>query len=748
MSTSRRRHARGFVGLAASYLVVTASSAQQREAVPAFPARAEAITVDVVVLGKDGQPVRDLVSTDFTLFEDDRPQPVVGFERRVLKPQGETAQAALADETSAATNEADKRPPGRTLAFLVDDLGIEPLHMTEVARALSHWLAQASDPRDEVTVVTTSGDAWWSDTVGEGRADLEAVLGRIKGKRRLAAGQESLSDWEAYSIETVESPIAAPPPAATGPPTGAAVCTQASGASANVGDRVVDRWFRTGACLCQPMDIGASIRACRAQVHARATELSTASRQRAVGLLGGVERISRGLASARGRKSIVIFSEGLLRDTDRGAVDRAVDASRRGNTAVSFVDVRGLMGSSVYGVQEAAAPQPGDVGVRNVEQTLFETAGGGYIAETTGGTLVSNTNDLAAGVTRLADELSAYYLLGYQSDRPVDGKWHRLDVKVSRPGVTVRTRRGYFASAPEAPRRVVSGGKEEKKGKKKGNEGTLPVRSLDPALAVGGERNDVPLRLAPHVMDTDATGMTRVLVAVEVGTGAVAFAGTGGERKAQIDVTVLGVSRDQPKTVSLDSHVDLGVDARAVGGWWTFTRELRLPPGVGQIRALVRDTVSGRSGLVGARVVIPPSNAPHLSTPILSDSLRPAQGRAGSPRLLPVAHRRFRPHGQLYCAYEVYPAPGVPELSRIPEILGGYTVEDAEGRMVTSAPPTPIALALGAQITRMLSIPLDRLPPGRYRLAIQVADRVTGATFQSAEVFWVEGPASADSKAN
>jgi hypothetical protein len=192
--------------------------------------------------------------------------------------------------------------------------------------------------------------------------------------------------------------------------------------------------------------------------------------------------------------------------------------------------------------------------------------------------------------------------------------------------------------------------------------------------------------------------------------------------------------------------VDLGVDARAVGGFWTFTRELRLPPGPGQIRALVRDTVSGRSGLVAARVLVPASTTPYLSTPILSDYLAPAEGRAGTPRLLPVAHRRFRPQGQLHCAYEVYPAPGGHELNRIPDVVGAYWVEDAEGRVVTSAPPTPIAMALGAQITRVVSIPLDRLTPGRYRLAIQVSDRVTGATFQSTEAFWVEAPVSADAK--
>jgi hypothetical protein len=488
------------------------------------------------------------------------------------------------------------------------------------------------------------------------------------------------------------------------------------------------------------MNIAASQRSCRGQVSARASQVYRASRQRAQALLGGVERISRGFVGVRGRKSVLVFSASLIRDAQQTAFESAVDGSRRGNTAVSFVDVRGLVGLSFYGADQSAAPSAGDIGTLTVETTRLATAGGEYLAQTTGGSMVSDSNDLAGGVARVADESSAYYLLGYQPDRPPDGKWRRLEVQVARPGVKVRARRGYFATPPDAAAASSAAAKTKKKDNKdKKDEG--PKRLLDPALAVGGERGDIALRIAPYVMETDASGTTRVLVAIEVGTGSLTFAGTGAERTAQLDVTVLGVSRDGKSGEPLDSRVSLGIDAKGVGGFWTFSRELRLPRGPAQVRALVRDAATGRSGLVSRRFEVPGAAAPYLSTPILSDRIAPAAaGRAA--RLVPVAHRTFPESGILYCAYEVHAAPGR-ELSVMPDITGAYTIEDESGRVVASEPPTRIAIALGAQISRVLAFPLGRLGPGRYRLTIQAADRTSGLDLQARETFVVEPAAVA-----
>jgi VWFA-related protein len=68
------------------------------------------------------------------------------------------------------------------------------------------------------------------------------------------------------------------------------------------------------------------------------------------------------------------------------------------------------------------------------------------MAEETDGLAVVSTNNIDAGLQRINDDLSSYYLLGFYSTQKPDGKFHKLSVKVTRKGVTARARRGYLAS--------------------------------------------------------------------------------------------------------------------------------------------------------------------------------------------------------------------------------------------------------------------------------------------------------------
>lgn len=68
------------------------------------------------------------------------------------------------------------------------------------------------------------------------------------------------------------------------------------------------------------------------------------------------------------------------------------------------------------------------------------------LASNTGGTAVTNRNDLVQGVIDVSREFEAYYLLGYASDNTkADGTLRRIDVKVKKPGIEVKARRGYRA---------------------------------------------------------------------------------------------------------------------------------------------------------------------------------------------------------------------------------------------------------------------------------------------------------------
>ena len=718
--------ARVAVTAVAALLWAVPPFAQEQQAVPAFPTQAEAITVDVVVVDKDGHPVKGLEKSDFTLLEDGRPQTISAFDPRFLEPLSAERAAAETLDTGVATNESSAATGGRTLAFLVDDMGIEPVHMTYVAKALAEWLATKADPRDDVTILTTSGDAWWSDEIGRGREDLLAVLGRIRGRKDSSNARDWISDWEAFRIDNYEGATGARAesagglaPPAIGPPTTPAQTDAAHGPGDILG-RVVARWGANGAC--------GGCNSCSSCVQARAREVLRASTRRTQTVLSDIEQLSRGLAGSRGRKSIVIVSDGFLHDPQSAAFDRAIDASQRGNTAAYFIDARALEGPQGYGATLAVPISGGDMALMGMEHQELEVAGTSYVASATGGTTIRNTNDLLGGLERVADESSAYYLLGYQPDRSANEKWHKLEVKVDRKGVTVRARRGYSAAA--APTPAAPAPAKTKKGEPK-----APTRALDPAATVTAAQDAIPVRMAPYLLEADAQGMIRVLVALEVDTSKLAFESVGDLRKTALDLTLVGVSRDLGKVFPVDERLQLEMSAKAVGGWFTFSRELRLPTGVAQVRALVREVSSHHAGAVAERLEIPAAKEPRLSTPLLTDRLETLAN--GQKRLGPVAHRHFASRGSLYCAYNAYGLADSEGRATL-KVTGAFTLQAVGGPVVSASPPTVIAVGLEGAVTRTLVLPLESLAAGDYDLTLDVIDNASGRSLTEKARFSVE----------
>jgi hypothetical protein len=77
------------------------------------------------------------------------------------------------------------------------------------------------------------------------------------------------------------------------------------------------------------------------------------------------------------------------------------------------------------------------------------------LAENTDGRAIVNRNDLAAGMQQITRDSSGYYLIGYSSTQaPTDGKFHEIKVRLKRPGLQVRARKGYWALTTEAAARA------------------------------------------------------------------------------------------------------------------------------------------------------------------------------------------------------------------------------------------------------------------------------------------------------
>jgi VWFA-related protein len=119
----------------------------------------------------------------------------------------------------------------------------------------------------------------------------------------------------------------------------------------------------------------------------------------------------------------------------------------RANVSFYPIDVGGLK-APAEGRADVARPDAAatrNASARGSLDTLRE------LADNTDGYAVVNTNDLSAGVRRVSDDLSSYYLLGYYSTNAArDGRFRRIEVKVKTKDVSVSARRGYYAPTPES----------------------------------------------------------------------------------------------------------------------------------------------------------------------------------------------------------------------------------------------------------------------------------------------------------
>jgi VWFA-related protein len=178
------------------------------------------------------------------------------------------------------------------------------------------------------------------------------------------------------------------------------------------------------------------------------------------------------LANVPGRKNLVFLSPGfpptpnLILTTQK--IDETSKSLGNADLPVSAVDPLGLNGGDPAigpvpsgggggkgGGHGTLAPPPGAIAARVAmagrvpRRTDFDFSK--KLAELSGGRAYENTNDLAGAIRRVIDASSATYLLGYYPDHNKwNGEFREIKVKVNRPSVEIRARRGYYAVADTA----------------------------------------------------------------------------------------------------------------------------------------------------------------------------------------------------------------------------------------------------------------------------------------------------------
>jgi len=207
-----------------------------------------------------------------------------------------------------------------------------------------------------------------------------------------------------------------------------------------------------------------------------------------------------------------------------------LDEANRANASFYPIDPRGL---AVF--DEAIVPAAGvGVGINanptvppaedrarlDARNTSLRT-----LAEATDGIAVVNTNDLARGLRRIADDLGSYYLLGYYSSGKLDGRFHAITVRVKRPGVQVRARRGYLAATEAAAAAITAPPTVEPAA-------AANARAIDAALAsLSTAAREVPMRIHVTAGWTPSTAAT-VWAVTEIGRGVQEEWANGGQADA------------------------------------------------------------------------------------------------------------------------------------------------------------------------------------------------------------------------
>ena len=203
-------------------------------------------------------------------------------------------------------------------------------------------------------MATTSGDAWWSARIPEGREDLLAVLARVRGRHVDVPVLDRMTEYEAFWIAHHEDS-----PSVTSLVAGHRRRAPRAGPRQRRPGGGAPRQHQGAreAALAAGQHVPADLLR-QPRPRARGRDRRGAARPRAGRPSPACAGRSRPSPPVRGRKSLLLLSEGFLEDF--GSDARAVAAaSREANTAVYFVDVRGLVAAARVRDRRGRGPAAG-----------------------------------------------------------------------------------------------------------------------------------------------------------------------------------------------------------------------------------------------------------------------------------------------------------------------------------------------------------------------------------------------------
>ncbi len=683
------------------------------------PTTVSAILVDVVVRDRKGDPVKDLTEGDFEIYEDGVKQDVGSMTPIFLPEPAATAAAAsgaaatpkpavpAADTSAVAQEEAVAKAPqmialvfdrltsdSRTLAYhaAVKYLGDQSVSTNYLAvYGIDIKLIPLQNFTRDATLIKKAIDNFANRSTSQFGSTTEDL-------KKADAQQMSASDLQDRSNQA----------AAQGGAAGGA-------AAAAIGaDAAMAQFQSMSASMTQTFD---------------SLERDQAGFASANALLA----VINGMRSIPGRKSIVFFSEGMAIPPNVFEQFRSViDAANRANVSIYPMDAMGLRAeSSVSAVRD----EINNEGKLNTRRSGQNTAGGammaglernedllrmdpssglGELADKTGGFLIQNTNDLRGGFTRIESDMRNYYMLTYvPKNDTFDGKFREINVKVKRGGVSVHSRKGYYAV----------------------HETGQPVRTYEAPALAALDRTPVPNAFpvqASFLRFPEKDHPQRISVVVQLSTAPITFVPSEDKKTYTSDFTVVVRFSDASKQVidkvSQRYQVAGPIEKldQAKSGQVVFYRQPELPPGFYTMETVVYDALSKKSSVRFTTIEQPNQDVAQLrmSSLVVVSRGEHAEATADTDNPLIV-------HNTL-----LYPNLGVPFKKAADKELAffftAYTGTDAQAPLsgtiellqnanVVARSALQLAAAdADGRVQQLSRIPIEALQPGEYQLRILV----------------------------
>ncbi len=371
------------------------------------------IQLDAQVTDKDGKPLQGLTANDFRIFQDGRQQQITA----VTYVDEKTSTRTVIDRKSLPKSDRKLTAPptnvrsrqGRIISFVLDDGNC--LATVEgnagMRDAMRRFIDEQMQPDDRVAVYRTSTGASLLQPYTSNKEMLRRLVNRITFLPQGNCGStfEPLRDKSTMKI---------------------------TGEGARSFESDDDRL-------------------------AREAREGDERRNQVSGTIGVLNFVIDRLQGVSQRKTVFLFSEGIIAKFEDHTFDllrEVADRAARSSVVIHTLSNKGAYNPLMITAQDDVTPgQPGtgsDLVAQAMEQRGDEARrmaeGLAYLAYETGGRFVRNSNRLERDVETVLEGQSGYYLIAYEPDSETfRGKaFHRIEIKVDRPNVTVASRSGFF----------------------------------------------------------------------------------------------------------------------------------------------------------------------------------------------------------------------------------------------------------------------------------------------------------------